>query len=293
MASRHKNDIVSPGLHTLQSSLASLATAAHILDGFVHRNRNQHRGTRWWGPFDMLRRSVRKTLPDLEGAVQRAEVLSASAPSSSGAAKRRKTGRDGHVVAVAVKQPELERVVQRVQWIHDVAGVKAYEAFTQLAADRQFAQLGLALIGVLAQVEAAIAPFVGTGLETNAADEKEPIRVVHAAGIRGEGPSASAILGPSLNSGDDLGVVISRDQLDDDDDTPPKGKDMPLPAPSLRKQERSSKSKVKSSKEEEAVSREDKDSEPQRTGLQEGKRVKKKKKKKGGDEFDDLFSTLL
>lgn len=73
----------------------------------------------------MLRRSVRKTLPDLEGAAQRAEVLSASAP-SSGASKRRKAGRDGHAV-VARQQPELERVVQRVKWMHDVAGVKAYE----------------------------------------------------------------------------------------------------------------------------------------------------------------------
>ncbi|ROW15036.1 hypothetical protein VPNG_03352 [Cytospora leucostoma] len=291
MASKHKNDITSPGLQTLQTSLASLATAAHILDGFVHRNRNQHRGTRWWGPFDMLRRSVRKALPDLEGAVQRAEVLSASAPSSSGAAKRRKTGRDGH--AVAVKQPELERVVQRAQWIHDVAGVKAYEAFTQLAADRQFAQLGLALIGVLAQVEAAIAPFVGTGLEKDAGDETEPIGVVHAAGIRGVDPPASAILDPTLNSGDDLGVVISRDQLDSDDDTTPKDKDLPPPAPSLRKQERSGKSKARMSKEEGAISREDKGSEPPRTCPQEGQKVKKKKKKKGGDEFDDLFSTLL
>lgn len=70
----------------------------------------------------MLRANVRKILPDLEGAVQRARVLSASAP--PGAAKRRKTGKGGHV---AVKQPELDKVVERVRWIHGVVGAKAYE----------------------------------------------------------------------------------------------------------------------------------------------------------------------
>lgn len=113
-----------PDLPTLQSSLTRLSTAAHLLDGFVHRNKNQHRGTRWWAPFDMLRRSVRKLLPDLEGAVQRAELLSSS--SSAGAqAKRRKTNDKG--AAVAAKQPELERVEARAQWLHDVVAVKAFE----------------------------------------------------------------------------------------------------------------------------------------------------------------------
>lgn len=114
-----------PDLSTLQSSLTRLSTAAHLLDGFVHRNKNQHRGTRWWAPFDMLRRSVRKLLPDLEGAVQRAELLSSSSSSSSAGAqaKRRKTNDKG----AAAKQPELERVEVRAQWVHDLAAVKAFE----------------------------------------------------------------------------------------------------------------------------------------------------------------------
>lgn len=113
-----------PDLPTLQSSLTRLSTAAHLLDGFVHRNKNQHRGTRWWAPFDMLRRSVRKLLPDLEGAVQRAELLSSNSSSSAGAqAKRRKTSDKG----AAAKQPELDRVEVRAQWVHDVAAVKAFE----------------------------------------------------------------------------------------------------------------------------------------------------------------------
>lgn len=113
-----------PDLPTLQSSLTRLSTAAHLLDGFVHRNKNQHRGTRWWAPFDMLRRSVHKLLPDLEGAVQRAELLSSSS-SSAAQAKRRKTNDKGAVIAT--KQPELDRVEMRAQWVHDVAAVKAFE----------------------------------------------------------------------------------------------------------------------------------------------------------------------
>lgn len=114
-----------PDPPTLQSSLTRLSTAAHLLDGFVHRNKNQHHGTRWWAPFDMLRRSVRKLLPDLEGAVQRAELLSPSSSSAAAPAKRRKTNDKG--AAAAAKQPELDRAEARAQWMHDVVAVKAFE----------------------------------------------------------------------------------------------------------------------------------------------------------------------
>lgn len=128
----NKDQIPTPDLPTLQASLTRLATAAHILDGFVHRNKNQHRGTRWWGPFDMLRRNVRKILPDLEDVAQRAEVLStaaaAAAALSSGAAKRKKADKGGRAAAAAAaaRQPELDRVAQRAQWVHDVVGARAY-----------------------------------------------------------------------------------------------------------------------------------------------------------------------
>lgn len=116
-----------PDLPILQSSLTRLSTAAHLLDGFVHRNKNQHRGTRWWAPFDMLRRGVRKLLPDLEGAVQRADLFSSSSSSSAGAgqAKRRKTNDKG--AAAPAKQPELGRAEARAQWLHDVVAVRAFE----------------------------------------------------------------------------------------------------------------------------------------------------------------------
>lgn len=69
----------------------------------------------------MLSRSIRKLLPDLEGAVQRAEVVSSSSSSS----KRRKIDKDGK--SVGARQPELDKFAERAQWVHDVAVVKAYE----------------------------------------------------------------------------------------------------------------------------------------------------------------------
>lgn len=69
----------------------------------------------------MLSRNIRKLLPDLEDAVRRAELL-LPRPSS---AKRSKTGNDGNVVSV--RQPELDKFVEKAQWVHDIAVVKAYE----------------------------------------------------------------------------------------------------------------------------------------------------------------------
>ena len=40
----------------------SLAPALHILERFHHRNKNQHRTSKWWPLADMLRRHLRKLL---------------------------------------------------------------------------------------------------------------------------------------------------------------------------------------------------------------------------------------
>lgn len=166
-------------------------------------------------------------------------------------------------------------------------------AFTQVAADRQFAQLGLALIGVLAQVEAAIAPFFGTGSDTDTFDEVDRPGVAHAVGARGDVSVASGSLAPPPSLGDDLGVAISRDELDDEVIASKDKTDSPLPRPSSRKEEkRGTVSKPEKSKSDGRLPRKIQDTEPWRTVLKDGKKAKKKKRK-GGDEFDDLFSSLL
>lgn len=166
-------------------------------------------------------------------------------------------------------------------------------AFTQLVADRQFAQLGLALIGVLAQVEAAIAPFVEAELDTDPADELDTTGVVRAVDTKADTSLALAGLGPSSDFGDDLGVAISRDELDDDDVLSRGKKPLHPPGPLSRKEDRGSIPKSENPKVESGFSRKGKDAEPRQTSSKDGKKVKKKKKKKGGDEFDDLFSSLV
>lgn len=178
----------------------------------------------------------------------------------------------------------------------------AHRAFTQVAADRQFAQLGLALIGVLAQVEAAMTPFVRAGPDADsdsdsAGDELGVSGRARAAGAEGDGVSVAVPggLGRSASlGGDDLGVAISRDELGDDDapardekSVPPQGG-----SPSRKDEKGDTVPRRAKAKAEGGLARKRKDAEPQRVDSKVEKKVKKRKKK-GGDEFDDLFSTLL
>jgi hypothetical protein len=58
---------------TLTAAIASLAPALELLERFHHRNKNQHRLSKWWAQADMLRRHVRKMLGELEVGVEGAE----------------------------------------------------------------------------------------------------------------------------------------------------------------------------------------------------------------------------
>lgn len=60
----------SPSTNDVTSSqhrcLDLLGPAQEILDLFNHRNKNQHRLSKWWKQFDMLRRGIRKLIAVLE-----------------------------------------------------------------------------------------------------------------------------------------------------------------------------------------------------------------------------------
>ena len=167
-------------------------------------------------------------------------------------------------------------------------------AFTQVAADRQFAQLGLALIGVLAQVEAAIAPFVRAEPDTDPAGGLDEAGTAsYLGGAMGDAPLALKTLDVSPSGGDDMGVAISRDELGGDDVPSREERSLPpLGSSSSRKQEGSGTAKPERVRTEDGASRKRKKAESQRAELKDEKKIKKKKKK-GGDEFDDLFSTLV
>lgn len=178
------------------------------------------------------------------------------------------------------------------------------------------------LIGVLAQVEASLAPFVrpadppgGRGDNAEAGQDTAQTVVARMAAGRAEGPVALQVgggkgssLGQSAGHEDDLGVAISRDELGDDDDKDDDEEDVasrkarrPSPAteqqrpPKERRPEKGeSKGKKRPRSDDPGSSRIGRPEKPTRPeSSRDEKKAKKKKKKKGGDEFDDLFSSLM
>ena len=67
-----KSHLEPPGSSTTASpakttaALASLPPALDLLSRFHHRNKNQHRLSKWWAQADMLRRQLRKIIDELE-----------------------------------------------------------------------------------------------------------------------------------------------------------------------------------------------------------------------------------
>ena len=104
----HKIDDV----ETLQHSLERVGQALHILDAFNHRNKNQHHSSRWWAQFEMLRRSVRKTIPEVEAAV---EAFKRKAP-----VKRFKVTKDG------TRNVSTKPTYARAQWLHEHGAPRAF-----------------------------------------------------------------------------------------------------------------------------------------------------------------------
>lgn len=170
-------------------------------------------------------------------------------------------------------------------------------------ADQQFAQLGLVLVGVLAQVETAISPFVKAQPQPEPEPGNEPkgqaARPVRGPGAdaRGEAVPRAKVSSPAISDGGgelDVGVAVSRDELEDQDVQPSiERESSPVHTARAAKQDHHL-AKVKSKKLQKPTSEGPmKDREPKAVGLSGAKMAKKKKKKKGGDEFDDLFSSLL
>ena len=159
------------------------------------------------------------------------------------------------------------------------------------------------LIGVLAQVEAAMSPFVrpAAGPEGGGSDAAgpDPAQQVQPGPVSGHFRESLGGAGQE----DDLGVSISRDELGDDEgrdeDVAPRPRHSSPPAEHPPPNEgRPEKGEVRGKK---RSMTDDPGSprlaKPEKTTRRESsrdkKKVKKKKKKKGGDEFDDLFSSLV
>ena len=120
MAPKHPPIILPPNL-----TLEKLLPVQQLLHLTVHRNKNQHRITKWWGNLQLLRRNVKRLV----------EILS-----SKEAEYRR----------------EKEALLKMASWMETEIIPRVYLSFSAVVADNQYASLGLMLMGCLARVNACV-----------------------------------------------------------------------------------------------------------------------------------------
>ncbi|KAI0603413.1 hypothetical protein F4775DRAFT_30038 [Biscogniauxia sp. FL1348] len=150
-----------PPPHARALALDQLQPLQPILRGFAHRNRNQHRRGPWWGALGMLRRHADKLASELV-------LLSSPLPPTTNPTTTKHQG----VVVRKRNATAAAAVEQRARWLRDVLAPRCYEAFSQLAADNQFAALGVVLLAALAQVRAACGACLGGGDEPQQQQQK-------------------------------------------------------------------------------------------------------------------------
>lgn len=156
-----------------------LDDTAVLLHGLHRRHKNQHRvSTYWWPSFGQLRRAVTRLLEDVQNSDKAHGI-------------KRITSRVGDTRALVPK---------------------VYLAFSRLVADKQFAPLGLLLVGVLAQVQSAVNDIERIlGITADAADAANS-----KTGAKTAAPPTSASRDTGKQSASrslpeiDFGVAISR-----------------------------------------------------------------------------------
>ncbi|KAL1872787.1 hypothetical protein VTK73DRAFT_1337 [Phialemonium thermophilum] len=273
----------------LQEVLDRLSPVLHILDGFNHRNKNQHRLSRWWAPFDMFRRAVNKLAFELQTSIRRAALQS----------KKRKRK---HIVCSDSGTITIvdEKLGARARHLREHLVPRSYLAFSQLAADNQHAHLGLALLGVLAQADQALSQLAPREAATTSMLPLDRDLVVEG---RAELTTTAGPVPPSPPIAySDLGVSVSR--IDVDQSARPKQRQSSSAAATVAPGQEAADPKTseslktvgssKGTKPVPAAKRQKsiKDEFDEVFGSLEEKRPKKKKSKKR-DEFDDLFSSLV
>ncbi|KAG7133599.1 hypothetical protein HYQ45_008248 [Verticillium longisporum] len=300
----------------------ALASVLHILDRFHHRHRNQHRVAKWWVHFTLLRRALRRLDAAILAHQRRLRTSSSStsflSSSSSAAARARppKTKptdnagpRSSRRAPTALETSEAA-VTAHARWLVLHVLPAAYVAFTQLAADGQHAPLGLLLIALAARLDALLAPLNPTPRSPDAAAAAAAVQQhLHPAEPNDDLDLGVAVARPSLAP--DVARDGRRDANGESDPLDSRTSP-PLLSPTLSpettaklpvssssssepllnpipksKPKANSKSNPKSNPQSKFTSK------PQASVSKPVEPKKKKKKPKGGDEFADLFSSLL
>jgi ribonuclease MRP protein subunit RMP1 len=165
----------------------SLISTHQLLHLTHHRNKNQHRLSKWYKWFSILRRQISKLITELEN-LETAETYSS-----------KKYLEESKYVKAA-----RERVEVRVAFLRERVIGDAYLAFSNLVADNQYSVLGLALLGSLARVQSVLGQLVRI--------EKDPNFEIVEEAKGGESQRSNA-------RGDDLGEPVMREQIPDFEDS--------------------------------------------------------------------------
>jgi ribonuclease MRP protein subunit RMP1 len=165
----------------------SLISTHQLLHLTHHRNKNQHRLSKWYKWFSILRRQISKLITELE-TLETAEAYSS------------KNKREENKYVKAAR----ERVEVRVAFLREQVIGDAYLAFSNLVADNQYSALGLVLLGSLARVKSVLGQLVRGEKEVN-------IEVVEEA--------KGGELQRSNARDDDLGEPVKREQIPDFEDS--------------------------------------------------------------------------
>ena len=186
-------------------SPTKLAESLHLLDSIFVRHKNQHRSQAWWKPMSLLRKSLRKYVA-LE--TRENELKNPVRAVEDAKAVRRRF--------------ELEAQVRRERemlgaWISETLCPRCYVTFSGVVADTQFANLGVVLMGVLAEIGSVVG--LPQGLESAAdryadvvrgiQDAKRRSRSVTAYGVQVVGAERGTLV-ERIYESDDLGEVIER-----------------------------------------------------------------------------------
>ncbi|KAF6241572.1 hypothetical protein HO173_000283 [Letharia columbiana] len=102
--------------------ITQMQVATHTFHLLHHRNKNQHRHSKWWKWFSMLKHCLSKLIHE----IQARDILRAQA---------------------------------RVKHMYQVLLPRCYACFTQLIQDSQFSSLGLTLVAELSRIRRLVAPY--------------------------------------------------------------------------------------------------------------------------------------
>ncbi|KIW57581.1 hypothetical protein PV05_06122 [Exophiala xenobiotica] len=199
---------------TIADPSSKVAFVKSLLDQVWARNKNQHRTQPWWRSLGILKKAITQ-LVVLDGKQRQLRQRATAAVDAKTVRKR--------------FEQEAQIRIERDVWnerIREVLVPRAYVGFTGLVADKQFANLGVVLVGVLADVMSVVGAPTPSKEETSTSPQEdvEDVYVSHQPNGKPRSLTATSLRITGLQGGelvermydsDDAGEVIERTEKDE------------------------------------------------------------------------------